>query len=61
MTAFVEPRPGAGVPADIGFVVNGAQVTIQVDPMRRLSDVLRDDLGMIGTKVSRPMAIATPR
>ncbi len=31
--------------------VNGRPVALQVDPMRRLSAVLRDDLGLIGTKV----------
>ena len=36
---------------DVGLRVNGRAVTVRVDPMRRLSDVLRDDLGLIGTKV----------
>lgn len=31
--------------------VNGRAVTVRAEPMRRLSDVLRDDLGLIGTKV----------
>jgi aldehyde oxidoreductase len=31
--------------------VNGRAVRVEVDPMRRLSDVLRDDLGLTGTKV----------
>ena len=33
------------------FRVNGREVAVQVDPMRRLSAVLRDDLGLTGTKV----------
>jgi CO/xanthine dehydrogenase Mo-binding subunit/aerobic-type carbon monoxide dehydrogenase small subunit (CoxS/CutS family) len=36
---------------EIGFDVNGEPRSVTVDPMRRLSDVLRDDLGLIGTKV----------
>ena len=31
--------------------VNGARHTINVDPARRLSRILRDDLGLTGTKV----------
>ncbi len=39
-------------PADpTTFRVNGRQVTVTGDPMRRLTDVLRDDLGLTGTKV----------
>ena len=37
--------------SSIAFRVNGRAVAIDVDPMRRLSAVLRDDLGLIGTKV----------
>jgi aldehyde oxidoreductase len=33
------------------FRVNGGEVAIDGDPMRRLSEVLRDDLGLTGTKV----------
>src|SRR5687767_13124520 len=36
---------------EVGFEVNGRAVRLEVDPMRRLTDVLRDDLGLIGTKV----------
>jgi CO/xanthine dehydrogenase Mo-binding subunit/aerobic-type carbon monoxide dehydrogenase small subunit (CoxS/CutS family) len=36
---------------EIRFTVNGDGVVVRVDPMRRLSDVLRDDLGLTGTKV----------
>jgi aldehyde oxidoreductase len=39
------------VTAWIHFAVNGAPVEIEVDPMRRLADVLRDDLGLTGTKI----------
>jgi aerobic-type carbon monoxide dehydrogenase small subunit (CoxS/CutS family) len=35
----------------IEFRVNGIPVEVDVDPMRRLSAVLRDDLGLTGTKV----------
>ena len=38
-------------PAVISFSVNGAAASAAVDPIRRLSDVLRDDLGLTGTKV----------
>jgi aldehyde oxidoreductase len=36
---------------EVAFEVNGRAATVRVDPMRRLSDVLRDDLGLTGTKV----------
>ncbi|MEO5705009.1 MAG: 2Fe-2S iron-sulfur cluster-binding protein, partial [Candidatus Limnocylindrales bacterium] len=36
---------------DITFEVNRLARIVTVEPMRRLSDVLRDDLGLIGTKV----------
>jgi len=39
-----------GTPATI-FRVNGTHVEVSGDPMRRLSDVLREDLGLTGTKV----------
>ena len=35
----------------IAFRVNGRPVQVDVAPLRRLSDVLRDDLGLTGTKV----------
>jgi aldehyde oxidoreductase len=35
----------------ISLSVNGRPVSVDVDPMRRLSTVLRDDLGLTGTKV----------
>lgn len=34
----------------VSFVVNGAPVTLQVDPTARLVDVLRNELGLTGTK-----------
>ena len=33
------------------FRVNGREVAVDGDPMRRLSEVLRDDVGLTGTKV----------
>ena len=35
----------------INLSVNGRPVEVEVDPMRRLADVLRDDLGLTGTKI----------
>ncbi len=35
----------------ISFRVNGEVVDLETDPMRRLADVLRDDLGLTGTKI----------
>jgi len=35
----------------VTFTINGRGVRAHVEPMRRLSDVLRDDLGLTGTKV----------
>jgi aldehyde oxidoreductase len=35
----------------VDFIVNGRDVNVSVAPARRLSNVLRDDLGLIGTKV----------
>jgi CO/xanthine dehydrogenase Mo-binding subunit/aerobic-type carbon monoxide dehydrogenase small subunit (CoxS/CutS family) len=35
----------------IELLVNGAPVAVEVEPMRRLSSVLRDELGLTGTKV----------
>jgi aldehyde oxidoreductase len=39
------------VPAPTTFRVNGREVAVERHPMRRLSEVLRDDLGLTGTKV----------
>lgn len=41
------PEAGRGV--GIRFVVNGAPVSLQVEPRRLLADVLRHDLGLTGT------------
>ena len=38
-------------PDDIVFRVNGAEVRAAAPPVRRLTDVLREDLGLAGTKV----------
>jgi aldehyde oxidoreductase len=35
----------------VGFTLNGRAVSVDVDPMRRLTAVLRDTLGFTGTKV----------
>ena len=35
----------------IEFQLNGAKVAVQVEPVRRLADVLRDELGLTGTKI----------
>ncbi|WP_284277049.1 molybdopterin-dependent oxidoreductase [Mesorhizobium huakuii] len=44
--------PGLGLErADIAFAVNGAAVSVNVPPLRRLSQVLRDELRLTGTKV----------
>ena len=37
--------------SEVAFRVNGDPVAVLGDPMRRLSEVLRDDLGLTGTKV----------
>jgi aldehyde oxidoreductase len=42
--------PEVGAPA-IAFVVNGRPVRVEAAPIKRLSAVLRDDLGLTGTKV----------
>jgi aerobic carbon-monoxide dehydrogenase small subunit len=34
----------------IRFRVNGEQAAVETDPLRRLLDVLREDLGLVGTK-----------
>ncbi|MER9433560.1 molybdopterin-dependent oxidoreductase [Mesorhizobium sp. M0618] len=45
-------QPGFGAArADIAFEVNGAAVSVNVPPLRRLSLVLRDELLLTGTKV----------
>ena len=37
--------------APVAFSLNGKSVSVNVDPLRRLSDVLREELGQTGTKV----------
>ncbi|HUG29387.1 MAG TPA: molybdopterin cofactor-binding domain-containing protein [Candidatus Limnocylindria bacterium] len=51
MTADAPRHAREDPAAAIKFEVNGQAITVRVDPMRRLSDVLRDDLGLTGTKV----------
>ncbi|BCG91587.1 molybdopterin-dependent oxidoreductase [Mesorhizobium sp. 131-2-1] len=47
-----EVHPGMSVEhTDIAFKVNGAAVSVAVPPVRRLSQVLRDELRLTGTKV----------
>ena len=36
--------------AQIRFTVNGQRATVEAPPMKRLLDVLREDLGLTGTK-----------
>ncbi len=38
-------------PMDIRFTLNGAAARVETDPVRRLAHVLRDDLGLTGTKI----------
>jgi aerobic carbon-monoxide dehydrogenase small subunit len=40
----------AADPVEIALVVNGVARTVRSSPLRRLLDVLRDDLGLSGTK-----------
>ena len=42
---------GASVAGATAFTVNGKPVSVTAPPLRRLADVLRDDLGLTGTKV----------
>ena len=44
-------RPLAGSQTSIAFSVNGKKVTAAVSPLERLSKVLRERLGLTGTKV----------
>ncbi len=47
----VQDTEDAAGTVQIGFTLNGRAVRVAVDPMRRLSAVLRDTLGFTGTKV----------
>ena len=44
-------RDGEIVTESLGFTVNGRAVDLEVDPRKRLSEVLRAHLGLTGTKV----------
>src|SRR5438445_8629222 len=35
----------------IGFTLNGCEVSVECPPVARLADVLRDELGLTGTKI----------
>ncbi|HKU98778.1 MAG TPA: (2Fe-2S)-binding protein, partial [Vineibacter sp.] len=41
----------ASVDAAVRFTVNGSAVAVTAGPLKRLAQALRDDLGLIGTKV----------
>ncbi len=45
------PQDLSGREAGIAFTVNGRSVRVDAPPIRRLADVLRDDLGLTGTKI----------
>lgn len=46
------PQDLSGDPAlGVAFTLNGAPVQVDAPPIRRLADVLRDDLGLTGTKI----------
>ena len=47
----VHDRAAEAASVEVSFAVNGERASVRVDPMRRLSDVLRDDLRITGTKV----------
>ncbi|MCA1567436.1 MAG: (2Fe-2S)-binding protein [Acidobacteria bacterium] len=40
----------SGLKVDVACTVNGARQTLRVHPLARLLDVLREDLGLTGTK-----------
>ncbi len=45
------PAPAAATaPTEVAFIVNGHAVSVAAAPLTRLSDVLRRDLGLTGTK-----------
>ena len=47
---FRAPTDPGGPEVSFAFTVNGAPVEVEVTGMRRLLDVLREDLGLTGTK-----------
>jgi len=49
MSVISLPKPGAQT--DLSFVVNGRSVSVSAPPAQRLSRVLRENLGLTGTKV----------
>lgn len=49
--ASVEVPPEEGFDAPIRFVVNGRERSVSSPPATRLSDCLRDELGLTGTKI----------
>jgi len=40
----------SAIPAKIRFTINGEDRTVEAPPMKRLLDVIREDLGLTGTK-----------
>ncbi len=51
MTTAQTIPSASGVEHSVSFIVNGRGVRLAVAPIKRLSRVLREDLGMTGTKV----------
>jgi CO/xanthine dehydrogenase Mo-binding subunit/aerobic-type carbon monoxide dehydrogenase small subunit (CoxS/CutS family) len=51
MNEIVSPEPATLISEEIEFELNGAACRVQAHPAQRLSDVLRDRLGLAGTKV----------
>ncbi len=49
--AALRPEPRVDALPAVGFIVNGRPVRVRAAPIKRLSAVLRDDLGLRGTKV----------
>ena len=45
------PDLAAPAQAALNFSVNGRAVSVSASPLARLSQVLRDDLGLTGTKI----------
>src|SRR5512137_328664 len=49
--ATIRQAPAEDTIASLAFRVNGRSVNVSASPSQRLSRVLRDDLGLTGTKV----------